>query len=243
METELIDRVDSVLRDYVEANIFPRYARNDSGHQIGHIDYVVRRSLKFATMVSDINYDIVYVVAAYHDLGHYVDAFRHEQVSAKMVRTDAFLRKFFTLAEIETIAEAIEDHRSHIDRPRRSVYGKIVASADCNINVDVMLRRTYSYRVKNFPAMPLEEVIEESRQHLCRNYGEEGYVRGKMYFPDPEFDRALRELIDLVDDPVAQSILGAFGFVEGCAVLDRVFPSYAYGSHTTTVRIVVGFGV
>ena len=187
----------------VEANIFPRYVRNDSGHQIGHIDYVVRRSLKFASTVSDINYDIVYVVAAYHDLGHYVDAFRHEQVSAKMVRTDAFLRKFFTLAEIETIAEAIEDRRSHIDHPRRSVYGKIVASADCNINVDVMLRRTYSYRVKNFPAMPLEEVIEESRQHLCRKYGEEGYARGKMYFPDPEFDRALRELTDLVDDPVA----------------------------------------
>lgn len=203
MENGLIDWVDSDLRDYVEANIFPRYARNDSGHQIDHINYVIRRSLKFASMVPDIDFDIVYVVAAYHDLGHCVDAFHHEQVSAKMVRTDAALRKFFASAEIETIAEAIEDHRSHIDCPRRSIYGKIIASADCNIKVDVMLRRTYSYRVKNFPAMPLEEVIEESRQHLCGKYGEEGYARGKIYFPDPEFDQALRELADLVNDPVA----------------------------------------
>lgn len=198
----MIDRVDPVLRGYIETDVFPRYARNDSGHQIDHINYVIRRSLKFASTVSDINYDIVYVVAAYHDLGYYVDAFHHEQVSAKMVRADAALRKFFTPEEIKIIAEAIEDHRSHISYPRRSIYGKIVASADCNINVDVMLRRTYSYRIKNFPAMPLEEVIEESRQHLCGKYGEEGYARGKICFPDPEFDQALRELVDLVNDPV-----------------------------------------
>lgn len=116
------------------------------------------------------------------------------------MREDRFIQNFFSENDINLIAEAIEDHRSHLERPRRSIYGKIVAAADCNINIDVMMRRTYSYRTCHFSDLSLTNIIEESRQHLKNKYGRNGYVRGKMYFNDPEFDAALSELQDLVED-------------------------------------------
>lgn len=199
----LLEQINPDLRSYIETNIFPQYAQNDWGHQFDHINYVIRRSLNFATLVSDIDLNIVYVVAAYHDLGHHIDAEHHEQVSAEILRKDPNLKQFFTPDELKTISEAIEDHRSHLDHPPRSIYGKIVASADCNINVDVMLHRTFTYRIRNFHELTLEDIIEESRQHLLRKYGKTGYARQKMYFKDPEFDVALKSLQQLTANKAA----------------------------------------
>jgi len=200
---KLFSDVNPKLKAYIEEQIFPQYAKNEWGHQIGHINYVIRRSFEFATQVADqaaLNPDIIYTVAAYHDLGHYVDAAHHEKVSAKMLRADEKLGEFFSPAEIETIAEAIEDHRSHCDRSTRSVYGRIVTSADCNIKIDVMLHRTYTYRIRNFSNLSLDEVVEESRWHLAAKYGKNGYALNKMFFDDPEFEEALKELQALTGD-------------------------------------------
>lgn len=199
----LIEKVNPQLRNYVETNIFPEYAKNDWGHQLGHIEYVIRRSLKFASTLPGVNYDIVYVVAALHDIGHHIDAKHHEKVSAQIFLADQKMPSFFSSAERQTIAEAIEDHRSKIDHAPRSIYGKIVASADCNINIDVMLRRTFSYRIRNFQEMSLSTIINESHQHLLNKYGKAGYARHKMYFDDPEFDAALQELQQLLADKPA----------------------------------------
>jgi len=63
-----------------------------------------------------------------------------------------------------------------------------------------MLHRTFTYRVRNFQEITLDDIIEESRQHLIRKYGYEGYGRNKMFFDDPEFDAALRKLQALIYD-------------------------------------------
>lgn len=56
------------LTDFVETQILPRYAAFDRAHGMEHVTRVVRRSLALAkTTGADIN--MVYVVAAYHDLG------------------------------------------------------------------------------------------------------------------------------------------------------------------------------
>lgn len=188
------------LQNYIETNIFPHYSLNDSGHQIGHIKYVIRRSLNFAATIPDINLDMVYTVAAYHDIGHHINAEQHEQVSSQIFRTDNKIKEFFTSQELLTIAEAIEDHRSSSDHPPRSVYGKIVTAADKNINVEVMLRRTYAYRLRNFPTTNLDNIIEDSRQHLINKYGQTGYALNESYFPDPEFKQAICELQRLIYD-------------------------------------------
>lgn len=196
-------RVNQKLKDYIETNIFPQYSLNDSGHQIGHIEYVIRRSLDFAATVPNINFDMVYAVAAYHDIGHHIDAKHHERVSSQIFKTDNRIKEFFAPQELLTIAEAIEDHRSSSDHPPRSVYGKIVTAADKIISIEAILRRTYAYRLCNFHATSLDNIIEESRQHLINKYGRTGYALNENYFPDPEFKRAVDELQRIIYDQAA----------------------------------------
>ncbi len=203
LTAQYLQAVSPALLQYIDTEIFPLYQKNESGHGIFHIKYVIRRSFQFAQTVSNLNPEIVYTVAAYHDLGHHIDAKHHEIISAQIVRNDPTLLQFFQKSEITTIAEAVEDHRSHSQTEPRSIYGKIIVAADRNINVDAMCRRTYTYRVEHCPGASLLEIIEESRQHLITKYGEHGYALQHTYFPDPEFDQACAELHALLKDPQA----------------------------------------
>ena len=193
--------INKGLKDYIEESIFPSYTRNDSGHNLDHIKYVIERSLRFASQVEGINYDMVYVIAAYHDIGHYIDAKNHEKVSAEMLLNDKNLRDFFSEEEIRIMSEAVADHRASMDNEPRSIYGKIVSSADRNTNIDSPLKRTYSYRLKHNPNDTIDEIIESSRRHIIHKYGSEGYAAKKMYFDDPEFEDFLRNITSLANNP------------------------------------------
>ena len=70
------------LQKYLEEEIMPRNNLNDEGHNIEHVNYVRRRSQKFANMVGGLNLDMVDTIAVYHDVGHSIDAKNHEKVSA-----------------------------------------------------------------------------------------------------------------------------------------------------------------
>ena len=54
--------INRELKDYIEQQILPIYENNDSGHGIEHIQYVVKRSLRFASQFPNINLDMVYVI-------------------------------------------------------------------------------------------------------------------------------------------------------------------------------------
>ena len=138
-------KINNELKEYIENNIFPVYSKNDQGHNLDHIKYVINRSIRFADTVPDINYNIVYTVAAYHDIGHHIDPKKHEIISAQMMYNDAKLKEFFSDEERIVIKEAIEDHRASSDHEPRSIYGKIVSTADRNNTVESCLRRSYTY--------------------------------------------------------------------------------------------------
>ncbi len=193
-------KLNERLKDYIEKNIFPIYKKNDLGHNLDHIKYVIDRSLKFASEVDGINYDMVYVVAAYHDIGHYIDAKNHEKVSAEMLLADNNLKEFFTDEEIKIMSEAVFDHRASMDGDPRSVYGKIVSSADRNTLVEVPLKRTYAYRVEHNPNDTLEDIIEESRQHVIDKFGKKGYATEKMYFEDLDYKKFLKNISLLAEN-------------------------------------------
>ena len=74
--------INKELKEYIENNIFPEYNKNDEGHNLDHIKYIIERSLKFAKIVQDINVDMVYTIAVYHDLGHHIDKKNHEKISS-----------------------------------------------------------------------------------------------------------------------------------------------------------------
>ena len=87
--------VNDELKKYIDEFILPRYDENDKGHGIDHIMYVINRSMRFASSLENINMDMVYAIAAYHDVGHSMDAKNHETVSAQILLNDENLRKFF----------------------------------------------------------------------------------------------------------------------------------------------------
>ena len=189
------------LQKYLEEEIMPRNNLNDEGHNIEHVNYVRRRSQKFANMVGGLNLDMVDTIAVYHDVGHSIDAKNHEKVSAQILFEDEKLREFFLEDDIMIMMEAIADHRASLEYEPRSIYGKIVSSADRNTSVDQVLRRTYTYRLKHMPDASIDEIIEESRKHAIDKFGHEGYAIEKMYFPDDEYEKFLEGIQELADNP------------------------------------------
>ena len=190
MNTELIH--------YIETEIFPLYVRNEEGHGINHIKTVIERSLKLAKDY-DVNSDMVYTIASYHDLGHYIDRKKHEIISAQIFMKDKKIKQYFTNEQINIIKEAIEDHRASIDHEPRTIYGRIISTADRTIiDIDNTIKRTYSYGEKNYPHLSEEEQIERIYQHLTNKYGKNGYA--KVYLKDEEFENALQKLRDALSD-------------------------------------------
>lgn len=191
-------KINNELKEYIENNIFPVYSKNDQGHNLDHIKYVINRSIRFADTVPDINYNIVYTVASYHDIGHHIDPKKHEIISAQMMYDDAKLKEFFSDEERIVIKEAIEDHRASSDHEPRSIYGKIVSTADRNNTVEACLRRSYTYGKRLEPNSTDEELYERAHKHLNLKFGENGYA--KFYFKDEEYEKFLSEIRALLAD-------------------------------------------
>jgi uncharacterized protein len=191
-------KINNELKEYIENNIFPVYSKNDQGHNLDHIKYVINRSIRFADTVPDINYNIVYTVAAYHDIGHHIDPKKHEIISAQIMNNDAKLKEFFSDEERIVIKEAIEDHRASSDHEPRSIYGKIVSTADRNNTVEACLRRSYTYGKRLEPNSTDEELYERAHKHLNLKFGENGYA--KFYFKDEEYEKFLSEIRALLAD-------------------------------------------
>ena len=185
------------LKKYIKELINYHYNLNDKGHGVEHAEYVINRSLKFANEINDINYEMVYVIAAYHDVAHHIDAKNHEVLSAQMLIKDEKIKKYFTDEQIKIMSEAVEDHRSSLETEPRSIYGKIVSSADRNTSVEVTLKRCYSYNKKHSQNLMENEVIEKCRRFLLEKFGEDGYARSKMYFDDKEYEKYLYDITEL----------------------------------------------
>lgn len=193
--------VNPNLMQYVNTSIMPRYDLCDKGHRQDHIQYVIRRSLSFAATVPGIDCNIVYAAAAYHDLGCAVDRSIHNIISAQIVREDRVLREFFDENQIMLIAEAVEDHRASLKHEPRSVYGKIISSADRNTSLDSILIRSWEYRVEHNPDASVDWKVSDALDHIKSKFGPGGYAIHALYFPDPEFDAMLADTANLVSDP------------------------------------------
>lgn len=180
------------LVEYIEKKIFPLYDRNEFAHGINHIKTVIRRSLELADGY-DVDFNIVYTVAAYHDLGHFIDRKRHEIISAEMFMKDENIKRWFADEQRMVIKEAIEDHRASCNHVPRTIYGKIVSTADRTItDIDNTIKRSYTYGKKNYIGLSEEEQFDKVYEHLVEKYGESGYA--KVYLEDKEFDEAVGKL-------------------------------------------------
>lgn len=184
---------------YIEREILPRYNGFDKAHRENHARMVIAQSLDIARHYA-VNMEMVYAIAAFHDLGLAIDRKMHHLESGRIVREDQRLHEWFTQEEIETMAQAVEDHRASSDHEPRSIYGKIVAEGDRYIEPEKIIERTVQYGLDHYPELDKEGHWQRTLDHLHEKYGKGGYL--KLWFPEsPNVERlnSLREIIK--DEP------------------------------------------
>ena len=141
---------------------------------------------------------MAYTIAAYHDTGLCRDRATHHLISGEILKQDITLRQWFNEEEIETMREAVEDHRASTDHEPRSIYGRIVAEADRVIDPTITLRRTVQYGLKQQPEADKEWHYQRFHQHLMDKYAPGGYL--KLWFPNSKNAERLKELQKIIAD-------------------------------------------
>lgn len=194
---DAICNIPAELHGYVRQSIIPQYASFDKAHQIDHVEKVIEESLKLAVYY-EVDHSMVFVIAAYHDLGLCEGREFHHIVSGRMLLADETLRQWFTNGQLLQMKEAIEDHRASNKQAPRSIYGKIVAEADRIIDPEITLRRTVQYGMSHYPEMNKEQQYERFRKHLNDKYAEGGYL--KLWIPQSDNAARLAELRQLIAD-------------------------------------------
>lgn len=189
--------VSESLREYIESEILPRYDKHDAAHRRDHADSVIARSIELAGKYGA-DADMAYTVAAFHDTGLCEGRETHHLVSGRIIREDSRLGEWFDSEQIETIAQAAEDHRASGKNPPRSLYGMIVAEADRLIEPRTVIRRTIQYGISHYPELDKESQFLRTIDHLNEKYAEGGYL--KLWLADSPNAAPLAELRAIIRD-------------------------------------------
>lgn len=183
--------------EFVERQILPRYNAFGESHGLRHVTRVIKNSLRLAD-VTGADIDMVYVIAAYHDIGMEGPRAIHHLTSGKILMADARLKRWFNADQLKVMKEAVEDHRASSSRQPRSIYGKIVAEADRDIDVHEIFLRAIQYGKENDPDKTVEEHWERFAQHMDEKYSNNGYI--KLWIPNSPNEKALKELRNIIED-------------------------------------------
>ena len=188
---------------YIYEIIVPQYAGFDPAHRADHALTVINQAMSLLDAKPDLDIDrnILKMAAACHDLGLVNGRDRHHLDSGEIIRKDENLHRWFSEEQIETIAQAAEDHRASGTSEPRSMYGKIVAEADRVIDQDTIIRRTIQFGHKHYPGLSPEEHIARAVSHLKEKYGRGGYL--KLWIPWSDNATRLSALQDLIADDEA----------------------------------------
>ena len=189
--------MNAELKQYIEQEIIPRYDHFDKAHQRDHVLMVIQQSLDIASRL-DVDKDMVYAIAAYHDTGLCEGRELHHVVSAQIIKADMQLRRWFTEEQIQTMADAAEDHRASAKQAPRTLYGRIVAEADRFIDPVTIVQRTVQYGLDHYPELGREDQYQRMVTHLKEKYGRNGYL--KLWFPDSPNAARLEQLHQLIEN-------------------------------------------
>lgn len=190
-------QINTSLQTYIEQEILPKYEHFDAAHQRDHANDVIRRSLALAEHY-DVDFNMVYAIAAYHDTGLCEGRDTHHLVSGRIIREDGHLKIWFDETQIEAMAQAAEDHRASADHEPRSIYGKIVAEADRLINPDKVIKRTIQYGLDHYPELDKEAQYQRFCTHMMEKYADGGYL--KLWLPESENAAQLEILRQTIRD-------------------------------------------
>ena len=186
------------LKRYIEREIIPRYEHFDRAHDVGHVRTVIARSLELAARY-EVDADMVYAIAAYHDTGLVNGRENHHLDAGRILAADHELRRWFSEEQVEVMRQAVEDHRASAGHAPRSIYGRIVAEADRVIDPATIIRRTVQYGLDHCPELDREGHFVRCLEHLREKYAEGGYL--KLWIPESENARRLEALREVIRNP------------------------------------------
>ena len=186
------------LQQFIEAAILPCYDRFDAAHQRNHVIKVIEESMVLAHGY-EVDPNMVYAIAAYHDLGLEGPRAVHHITSGKILATDRRLQKWFSSAQLNVMKEAVEDHRASASHAPRSIYGKIVAEADRDLDPETVIRRTIDFGLNHYPEKDKEEHWQRFMEHMSDKYSEHGYIR--LWMPHSPNESKLKEIRQLINTP------------------------------------------
>lgn len=204
------------LEEYIYRYVVPEYGGFDAAHREDHAQTVIGQAMQLLERMThwiceakaagqdvsewdmEVRRDILLAAAACHDLGLVNGRDNHHMDSGKIIRADEKLKEWFSDDEIETIAQAAEDHRASGKSAPRSIYGMLVAEADRVIDGDTIIRRTIQFGFKHYPDLDREGHIDRAVAHLREKYGRGGYL--KLWIPWSDNAARLSELQDIIAD-------------------------------------------
>lgn len=191
------NNVNLEIMQFVEQQILPRYTAFGKSHGLTHVQHVINNSLELARSLG-VDVNMSYVIAAYHDLGMAGPRAIHHLTGGKILATDARLRKWFSPQQIVIMKEAVEDHRASTSHTPRSIYGKIVADADRDLNPETVFTRCIEYGFEHYPELDKEEQWQRFCQHMEDKYSVHGYVR--LWIPGSANEKRLKRVRDIIDN-------------------------------------------
>ncbi len=208
--------INTELEKYIYEEVVPRYREFDDAHKEDHALTVIAQAMHLlegrdewvsshectdSFWLTAVDENMLLAAAACHDLGLVNGRDNHHMDSGVIIRSDSRLAQWFTSEQIETIAQAAEDHRASGKGAPRSIYGMIVAEADRVIDGETIIRRTIQFGFKHYPDLDREGHIARAIAHLHEKYGRGGYLR--LWIPWSENAIRLNALQDIIADPDA----------------------------------------
>lgn len=182
---------------FVEQNILPRYNAFGASHGLAHVQRVIANSLELARQLgADIN--MAYVIAAYHDLGMAGPRAIHHITGGKILAADQRLRRWFSEAQIKVMKEAVEDHRASASHAPRSIYGKIVAEADRDLDKETVFTRAIEFGLEHYPQLDREQQWQRFNSHMEEKYSSHGYIH--LWIPNSPNEQRLKEIQSIIAD-------------------------------------------
>ncbi len=188
--------IQKELKKYIKENILPIYEKKDWAHQNWHIYEVIKRSLDLAKDL-EVDLNMVYITAVFHDIAYQKGVKKTEENSAKMFYEDNVLKNFFNEKQRLRIKEAIIDQRK--DYTPRSIYGKIISTANHPTTIESTIRSLDSYYLEFFPNDTFEERLKKCKSFIEKKYGKNSDV--KIYIPNENHDNFLKEINYYLTNP------------------------------------------
>lgn len=173
------------------------YLGFDRAHGQEHIRQVIKKSMFLAEKM-DADEEMVYVIAAYHDLGMKVSRVEHGFHSARILESDIWLPRWFTGEQRQIMAQAVEDHSKSLGRAPRSLYGKIIYQADMIFDAEIIVKRSILFGVAYYQEYTFEQQVERVYYYVNKKYGVNGLL--KLWIDIPEERIRLRQLQNKIKD-------------------------------------------